>query len=46
MSWADDPEVVATFRAEMDERLASLTEGLLRLEEHPSPASARGVAVP
>ena len=37
MSWADDPEVVATFRAEMDERLASLTEGLLRLEEHPSP---------
>ena len=25
MSWADDPEVVATFRAEVDERLASLT---------------------
>ena len=24
MSWADDPELVATFRAEVDERLASL----------------------
>lgn len=36
-SWADDPELVATFRAEVDERLASLCEGLLRLETHPSP---------
>ncbi|MDQ1642141.1 MAG: two-component system, chemotaxis family, sensor histidine kinase and response regulator WspE [Actinomycetota bacterium] len=36
-SWADDPELVATFRAEVDERLASLCEGLLRLEQHPSP---------
>ena len=36
-SWADDPELVATFRAEVDERLASLCEGLLRLEAHPSP---------
>jgi chemotaxis protein histidine kinase CheA len=35
--WADDPELVATFRAEVDERLASLCEGLLRLEAHPSP---------
>jgi chemotaxis protein histidine kinase CheA/CheY-like chemotaxis protein len=35
--WADDPELVATFRAEVDERLASLCEGLLRLEGHPSP---------
>jgi chemotaxis protein histidine kinase CheA len=35
--WADDPELVATFRAEVDERLASLCEGLLRLETHPSP---------
>jgi chemotaxis protein histidine kinase CheA len=37
MSWADDPELVATFRAEVQERLASLTDGLLRLESHPSP---------
>lgn len=37
MSWADDPELVATFRAEVEERLASLTDGLLRLESHPSP---------
>ncbi|HEX7187161.1 MAG TPA: response regulator [Actinomycetes bacterium] len=37
MSWADDPELVATFRAEVEERLASLCEGLLRLESHPSP---------
>jgi chemotaxis protein histidine kinase CheA len=36
-SWADDPELIATFRAEVDERLASLCEGLLRLEAHPSP---------
>jgi chemotaxis protein histidine kinase CheA len=37
MSWADDPELVATFRAEVEERLASLCEGLLKLESHPSP---------
>src|SRR5512139_524969 len=35
--WASDPELVATFRAEVDERLASLCEGLLRLENHASP---------
>jgi chemotaxis protein histidine kinase CheA len=35
--WADDPELVATFRAEVDERLASLCEGLLRLESAGSP---------
>jgi len=35
--WADDPELVATFRAEVDERLASLCAGLMRLEAHPSP---------
>ncbi|MEP6761092.1 MAG: response regulator [Sporichthyaceae bacterium] len=35
--WADDPELVATFRAEVDDRLASLCEGLLRLEEAASP---------
>jgi chemotaxis protein histidine kinase CheA len=32
MAWADDPELVATFRAEVDERLASLRDGLLALE--------------
>jgi chemotaxis protein histidine kinase CheA/CheY-like chemotaxis protein len=35
--WADDPELVATFRAEVDDRLASLCEGLLRLEHAASP---------
>src|SRR5437764_11354872 len=35
--WADDPELLATFRAEVDERLASRSAGLLQLEEHPSP---------
>ena len=35
--WADDPELVATFRAEVEERLASLCEGLLQLESHQSP---------
>ncbi|MDQ1615847.1 MAG: two-component system, chemotaxis family, sensor histidine kinase and response regulator WspE [Actinomycetota bacterium] len=35
--WANDPELVATFRAEVEERLASLCAGLLRLEAHPSP---------
>jgi chemotaxis protein histidine kinase CheA len=35
--WADDPELLATFRAEVDERVASLQAGLLALESHPSP---------
>ncbi len=35
--WADDPELLATFRAEVEERIASLQAGLLALEEHPSP---------
>ena len=35
--WTDDPELVAIFRAEVEEKLASLREGLLRLEEHPAP---------
>src|SRR3954471_4707641 len=35
--WADDPELLATFRAEVDERLASLSAGLLQLEAHPAP---------
>ncbi len=42
MNWADDPELVATFRAEVEERLASLTEGLLRLEDHASPRQLVG----
>ena len=33
--WADDPELLATFRAEVDERLASLSSGLLELEARP-----------
>ncbi|MBV9098113.1 MAG: Hpt domain-containing protein, partial [Frankiaceae bacterium] len=37
MSWADDPELLATFRAEVEERVASLSAGLLQLETHPSP---------
>lgn len=37
MGWGDDPELVATFRAEVEDRLASLRDGLLGLEEHPSP---------
>ena len=37
MGWADDPELVATFRAEVEDRLASLRDGLLGLEEHRSP---------
>lgn len=35
-SWAEDPELLATFRAEVEERLASLSAGLLQLETHPS----------
>jgi chemotaxis protein histidine kinase CheA len=42
VSWADDPELVATFRAEVEERLASLCEGLLRLETHPAPRQLVG----
>jgi len=36
-NWAEDPELLATFRAEVEERLASLSAGLLQLETHPSP---------
>src|SRR5580658_2284176 len=35
--WADDPELLETFRAEVEERVASLQAGLLALEAHPSP---------
>jgi chemotaxis protein histidine kinase CheA len=40
--WADDPELVATFRAEVEERLASLTTGLLQLETHATPKQLVG----
>jgi chemotaxis protein histidine kinase CheA/CheY-like chemotaxis protein len=33
--WGNDPELIATFRAEVEERLASLSSGLLSLESHP-----------
>ena len=36
-AWGDDPELLATFRAEVEERLASLQSGLLDLEQHSSP---------
>ena len=36
-AWGDDPELLATFRAEVEERLASLQAGLLALEGHASP---------
>jgi chemotaxis protein histidine kinase CheA len=42
-TWADDPELVATFRAEVEDRLASLRDGLLKLESHPSPRQLVGV---
>ncbi|MFZ0325078.1 MAG: response regulator [Actinomycetes bacterium] len=36
-SWANDPELVATFRQEVEDRLVSLCDGLLKLESHPQP---------
>src|SRR5665213_3502954 len=36
-TWAEDPELLATFRAEVEERLASLRAGLLQLESNGSP---------
>ena len=36
-AWGDDPELLATFRAEVEERLASLQSGLLALETHSAP---------
>ncbi|MBI1376729.1 MAG: response regulator [Frankiales bacterium] len=37
MAWSDDPELVATFRAEVEDRLASLRDGLLGLEGRRAP---------
>ncbi len=36
-TWAEDPELLATFRAEVQERLASLSAGLLQLETRGAP---------
>lgn len=36
-AWTDDPELLAIFRAEVDEKLATLRDGLLRLEGHSAP---------
>ena len=36
-AWGDDPELLATFRAEVEERLASLQAGLLALEGQAAP---------
>lgn len=41
-AWGDDPELLATFRAEVEERLASLQSGLLALETHSSPRQVVG----
>lgn len=41
-AWGDDPELLATFRAEVEERLASLQSGLLELESHASPRQVVG----
>ncbi len=36
-AWGEDPELLATFRAEVEERLGSLQAGLLALETHGAP---------
>ncbi|HVE62821.1 MAG TPA: hybrid sensor histidine kinase/response regulator [Mycobacteriales bacterium] len=41
-AWGDDPELMATFRAEVEERLASLSTGLLSLEANPRAREAVG----
>lgn len=41
-AWGDDPELLATFRAEVEERLASLQAGLLALEGHSAPRQVVG----
>ena len=40
MDLTDNPELLATFRAEVDERIASMRDGLLALEGDPSPRQA------
>jgi two-component system sensor histidine kinase and response regulator WspE len=41
-AWGNDPELLATFRAEVEERLASLQAGLLALEGHSAPRQVVG----
>ncbi len=40
MDLTQNPELLATFRAEVDERIASMRDGLMTLEGHPSPRQA------
>jgi chemotaxis protein histidine kinase CheA len=40
MDWTQSPELVATFRAEVDDRLASMRDGLMALEGNRSPRLA------
>lgn len=40
--FADDPELAATFRTEVDERLGRLTRGLIELPVHPDPHALAG----
>lgn len=35
--WTDDPELAAIFAAEVEEKLASLRDGLIKLEDQPNP---------
>jgi len=35
--WTDDPELAAIFSAEVEEKLAALREGLIKLEDQPNP---------
>ena len=44
MDLTDNPELLATFRAEVDERIASMRDGLMTLEGHPSPRQAAAAA--
>ena len=37
MDWTENADLVATFRAEVDDRLASMRDGLLALEGHRAP---------
>lgn len=40
--WTDDPELVAVFRAEVEEKLTALRDGLLRLPAHAAPRQLVG----
>src|SRR5437763_16639070 len=40
--WTDDPELLAIFRAEVEEKLAALRDGLLQLEGNAAPKQLIG----